>query len=375
LRNSIESFNAKNIRKKNLQKSRRQMRIPFLQSVQTRDIGFFSRQMATLVSAGIPVVQALRIIMNHAPHHPLVSILKIVTSDIEKGSTLHSALAQYPKQFDSFYCALIAIGELSGALEYSLDKIATNQEKAQALKQKMKTAMIYPLTVLSVAIGVILLLLTHVVPTFKQVFQELKVELPLFTKSLLGFSNLLYQYGGIIVLMLLFTLTIIRYFYRKNEQMKRQMHRMIFKIPLMGSLIQKNILARFSSSLSTALAAGVPLTEALDTVSNITSNRVYQEAVQTLKILITQGQTLQTAMYKTAFFPQMLMQLVGIGEESGNLEMLLKKMAALYEETFDAQLSRLTILLEPLIMIILGMCIGSLVIGLYLPIFKMGSAF
>jgi type IV pilus assembly protein PilC len=346
----------------------------FKKRIRSQYITVFSRQMAIMLSAGIPLAQSLRIIQDGI-EPSLKPIIQAIILDIEKGNSFHAALKKYPKIFDEFYCSLIAIGELSGSLDTLLVRLTTYKEKTEALTRKIKMAMIYPVAVLMIALSVIILLFTHVIPIFKGMFQEFKCELPLPTKILLACSEGLNHYGGIILLTILIFIKISLYCYRKYRAVQYHCHRFILKCPIIGNLIQHNILARFAWSLATALSAGVPLTEALDAVSNTTLNRVYMAAIQQLKQDLSTGERLYIAMRKTALFPPLVIRMIGVGEESGEVEKLLKKIAILYEEAFNDKLSSFVTLLEPLMMMILGLIIGAFVIGIYLPIFKMGSLF
>ncbi len=344
-------------------------------AVKPEQVTLFTRQLATLTAAGIPLVQALGFAADSMPGTALYNIIMKVKIDVESGAAFSVALKKYPLVFDELYCGLMETGEQSGTLDLMLSRIAVYREKSDSLKRKVKKALYYPAAVLIIAAIVTAILLVKVVPTFKQMYTSYGAQLPGFTQLVLDMSDALQEYGfyvlgGIILIIMLF-----RYFYRRNEAFNHAVQAFSLKIPVLGPILRKIAVARFARTLATMAASGVPLMEGLDSVSKAVGNYVYSNAVNKIKEAVSTGQQMRTAMKKTGVFPLMIVQMVGIGEESGALEEMLNKVAVIYEEEVDTLVDGLTTLLEPLIMAILGVIVGGLVIAMYLPIFKMGSLF
>lgn len=337
------------------------------------DICYFSRQLATMMSAGVPLVQAFEIVARGADNPTVRDLVLKIKSDIEEGRSFAEALKQHPRYFDSLFCNLVQAGESSGALETMLDRIATYKEKSESIKKKVKKALFYPTAVMVVAVIVTAILLIFVVPQFEELFKGFGADLPTFTKMVIELSAFVQKswwiiLGGMIAAGWAFVTA-----KRRSVAMQNFLDRLVLKIPIIGDILNKAAIARFARTLSTTFAAGVPLVEALDSVAGATGNCVYVQAVYQIKDEVSTGAQVQQSMRNTNIFPSMVIQMVAIGEESGSLDGMLEKVAAIFEEEVDAAVDGLSSLLEPLIMAILGVLVGGLVVAMYLPIFKMGS--
>jgi type IV pilus assembly protein PilC len=341
--------------------------------VKTEDIAIFSRQLATMLAAGIPLVQAFEIIGAGHEKPSMQKLVLDIKGDVEGGTSLHEALAKHPLQFDDLFVNLVEAGEQSGALETLLDKIATYKEKSEAIKKKVKKALFYPAAVLVVAVIVTLILLLFVIPQFEELFKGFGADLPAFTQMVINMSKFVQANGiylGVLVGVGFYTFF---YFHKRSRRMRQFLDRLLLKLPVIGSILNKAAIARYARTLSTMFAAGVPLVEALDSVAGATGNIVYEDAVMAMKDEVATGQRLQRAMENTGLFPNMVVQMIAVGEESGSLDTMSGKVATFYEEDVDAAVDSMSSLLEPLIMAILGVLVGGLVIAMYLPIFKLGS--
>ncbi|MBD3618295.1 MAG: type II secretion system F family protein [Chromatiales bacterium] len=341
--------------------------------ITSKDIAIFSRQLATMMSAGVPLVQAFEIVGRGHENPSMQDMILAIKSDLEGGTPLADALGKHPAQFDSLFVNLVRAGEQAGALETLLDKIATYKEKTEAIKAKIKKALMYPTAVLIVAFIVTTILLLFVVPQFEELFKGFGADLPAFTQWLIDISRWLQSYwyilfGGIGIA--IFGFIEIN---KRSAEFRRRRDIVALKIPVIGDLLRKSAIARFARTLATMFAAGVPLVEAMDSVAGATGNALYQEATLKMRDDTSSGTQLQASMRSTNLFPNMVVQMVAIGEESGSLEDMLSKVADFYEEEVDNMVDGLSSLLEPLIMAILGVLVGGLVVGMYLPIFKMGS--
>jgi len=345
----------------------------FARRVKSQEITLFTRQMATMLMAGIPLVQALNIINETTPTSPLGALTRKIRLDIEGGSSFSFALKRNPEYFDHLFCNLVDSGEQSGTLETMLDRIATYKEKTDSLKRKIKKAMYYPIAVVLVAVIVTCILLIKVVPTFQELFASFGAKLPPFTQFILDISIALRTHGLSVSIILIAAIFGIMHWHKKSIAFQHFTQIISLKLPVFGSIIRKTILARFSRTLATTSAAGVPLIDALDAVAKACGNVLYANAIYQIKEGISTGQQMRLSMKKTNMFPVMIVQMIGIGEEAGNLETMLAKVAGIYEEEVDAAVDGLTTLLEPLIMVFLGVIVGGLVIAMYLPIFKLGS--
>lgn len=342
--------------------------------ITTADIAVFSRQLATMMKAGVPMVQAFDIVgQGHSNPSMSVLIFKIKAS-IEAGGTLANALREHPLYFDDLFISLVDAGEQSGALETLLEKIATYKEKTEALKSKIKKALTYPISVLVVAMIVTTILLIFVVPTFAEMFSGFGADLPAFTQFVVGMSDFMIEKGWLVGLAIAGIISGFMAAKKRSRKFNENLDKLALKLPLFSGLTHSSSVARFSRTLATMFAAGVPLVEAMVSVAGASGNSVYQKAIMRIRDDIAQGTTLQASLsqYKD-LFPNMLVQMVGIGEESGALDEMLSKVADYYEAAVDDAVDNLTTLMEPLIMSFLAVVIGGLVIAMYLPVFKMGE--
>jgi len=340
----------------------------------TKDIAVFSRQLATMMKAGVPMVQAFDIVGQGHSNPSMGKLIMQIKVDIEAGGTLANALAQHPKYFDDLFVSLVDAGEQSGALETLLDKVATYKEKSEALKNKIKKAMTYPISVLVVAVVVSAILLIFVVPTFAEMFAGFGAELPAFTLFVVGLSDVLVDNVWLFIAIIAGTIYGFKQAKIKSKAFRDSLDKLALKLPAVGLLTTNAAIARFARTLSTMFAAGVPLVEAMESVAGAAGNSVYQKAILQVRDDIASGTTLQVSLSsRKDLFPNMLIQMVGIGEESGALDEMLDKVAEYYEEAVDDAVDNLTAMLEPMIMSFLAVVIGGLVIAMYLPIFKMGE--
>ncbi|HSG58092.1 MAG TPA: type II secretion system F family protein [Woeseiaceae bacterium] len=337
------------------------------------DIAVFMRQLATMLAAGIPLVQAFEIVGNGHDNPAMQKLILSVKADVEGGTSLNEALAKHPLYFDDLVLNLVEAGEHAGALETLLDKIATYKEKTEALKKKIKKALTYPAAVLVVAFVVTTILLIFVIPAFEDLFKGFGADLPTFTRMVIDLSVFVREQGVIIAALIGGGIFSFFYFKKRSRQMRHFLDRMSLKIPVIGPILQKAAIARYARTLSTMFSAGVPLVEALESVAGATGNIVYEIGVLQMRDEVSTGQRLQQAMENTDLFPNMVIQMIAVGEESGSLDEMSAKVADFYEEDVDNAVDNLSSLLEPLIMAILGVLVGGLVVAMYLPIFKMGS--
>lgn len=341
--------------------------------VNAADVAMFSRQMATMLSSGISLTQALDIVIDGAEKTSYRKMIKGLKEEVENGNSFAVALKRFPFIFDELFYNLVAAGEQSGSLEKMLNRIALYKEKTETIKRKIKKAMYYPIAILTVSFIVTGILLIKVVPSFKKMFDSFGSKLPQFTLMVLSLSdfckgNWYFILGGI-----LGSVWNFGYFYKRSTMFKHFIQRLILKLPIMGPIIHEAAIARFARTLSTTFAAGVPLNEALVTVAKASGNIVYEQAITKIKEAVSTGQNLQISMQRSGIFPIMVVQMVSIGEEAGSLEQMLERVANIFEEEVNSKVDGLTSLLEPLIMVILGVLVGSLVIAMFLPIFNMGS--
>ena len=341
--------------------------------VNAADIAVFSRQLATMLTAGIPMVQAFDIVANGSEKPAMQKLILDVKSDIEGGTSLHEALAKHPLYFDDLYVNLVEAGEQAGALESLLDKIATYKEKTEALKKKVKKALFYPAAVLAVAVLVTIILLVFVIPQFEALYKGFGADLPAFTQFVIHISQIVQHDGVFIAMVLAGAVWTFIYFKKRSKAMREFLDRLILKVPVIGPILNKAAIARYARTLSTMFAAGVPLVEALESVAGATGNIVYENAVNKMRDEVSTGQRLQRAMENTGLFPNMVNQMIAVGEESGSLDEMSGKVATFYEAEVDNAVDAMSSLLEPLIMVVLGVLVGGLVVAMYLPIFKLAS--
>lgn len=342
--------------------------------IKPMDIAIFTRQMATMMQAGVPLLQSFTIIIEGLENANMRKLLEQVRNDIAGGSSFAGALRKHPLYFDELYCNLVASGETSGALDTLLDRVATYKEKSEALKSKIKKAMNYPIAVVVVAAIVTSILLLKVVPQFQEIFEGFGAELPAFTQLVIGISELLQEYGLYVLVGLVVLFFAIRGMLRRSEPLRNRVDKMLLKMPVIGDILYNSAVARYGRTLATTFSAGVPLVDALDSVSGATGNVVFKNAVQQVKADVSTGVQLHISMMSSGVFPSLALQLTAIGEESGALDTMLEKVATHYEAEVDNAVDGLTALLEPIIMAVLGVLIGGLIIAMYLPIFQMGNA-
>ncbi len=339
----------------------------------TKDIAVFSRQLATMMAAGVPLVQSFEIIGQGNDNQSMKKLIFSIKAEVEGGVSLAEALAKQPLYFDPLFVNLVNAGEQSGALETMLDKLATYKEKTEALKAKVKKALFYPIAVLIVAFIVTVILLVFVVPQFEDMFKSFGADLPALTKFVISLSNFMQQWWYIIAGGIGAAVYLILRIKKTSPKMQESFDRMALKAPIIGDIATKSAIARFSRTLETMSAAGVPLVEAMDSVAGATGSIIYHNASLKIKDEVSQGTQLQTSMRNTGLFPNMAIQMVSIGEEAGSLDSMLSKVADFYEAEVDNAVDALTSLLEPIIMAVLGVLVGGLIIAMYLPIFKLGS--
>ncbi len=341
--------------------------------ITANDIAVFSRQMATMMSSGVPLVQSFDIIGKGHENPAMQDLIMTIKADVESGNNLADSLARHPRYFDPLYCSLVNAGEQAGILDTLLDKIATYKEKTEAIKSKIKKAMFYPIAVIVVSFIVTAILLIFVIPQFQEMFSNFGADLPAMTLMVIGLSQIFQDwwwaiFGGIgIALYAFFEVK------QRSESFRNALDRLVLKLPIFGPLLQKAAIARFARTLSTMFAAGVPLVEAMGTVAGAAGNYVYKTAILQMRDDISTGSQLNLSMRNTNLFPNMVVQMVAIGEEAGSIDSMLGKVADFYEQEVDDAVDGLSSLLEPLIMAFLGVVIGGLVIAMYLPIFKMGE--
>ncbi len=338
-----------------------------------RDIAVFSRQLATMMAAGVPMVQGFEIVSGGQSNQRMKDLLTNIKTDIEGGSALHEALGKYPVQFDELFVNLVKAGESAGVLDTVLDTIATYKENIENIKGKIKKAMFYPAAVLAVAVIVASILLIFVIPQFEQVFQNFGADLPAFTQMLVEMSRFMVSYWWMVLGIFIAVVAGIIFLYKRSTKFAHFIGRMMLKIPIVGEILRQSAIARYARTLGVTFKAGVPLVEALDSVSNATGSVVYNDAVKRIREDVAVGHQLQLAMKQTNLFPNMVTQMVAIGEEAGALDAMLFKIAEFYETEVNNAVDALSSLLEPLIMVIIGVVVGGMVVGMYLPIFKLGA--
>ena len=341
--------------------------------ITARDIAIFSRQMATMMKSGVPLVQSLEIIGNGQKNPKMSTMVNDLRLSIESGSSIYEALSRHPVQFDELYRNLVRAGESAGVLEEVLETIATYKENTEALKGKIKKAMFYPIMVLAVALIVCAVLLVFVVPQFEAVFKDFGADLPAFTQMIVNLSRFLVSWWWLIAGILIAAAILTLMAYKRSPAMQHGLDRLILKIPVVGQIMHNAAVARFARTLAVSFRAGVPLVEALDSVARATGNRVYTDAVKRIRDDVAVGYSVNMAMKQVNLFPHMVTQMVAIGEEAGALDAMLFKVAELFEQEVNNAVDALASLLEPMIMVVIGVLVGGMVIGMYLPIFKLAS--
>lgn len=342
-------------------------------SIKQKDIAIFTRQLATMMKAGVPLLQAFDIVARGASNPRMTKLLTDIRSDVETGTSLSAAFRKHPMYFDALYCNLIEAGEAGGILEALLERLAIYQEKTMALKQKIKSALMYPVAVIVVAFIVLTVIMIFVIPAFKEVFRSFGADLPAPTLFVIAMSEFFVSWWWVIFGLIFGGGYFFLQSWKRSEKMQMVMDRLLLRLPVFGTLIEKSVIARWTRTLATMFAAGVPLVEALDSVGGASGNAVYAQATEQIQKDVSTGSALTTSMTATSVFPTMVLQMSAIGEESGSLDHMLGKAAEFYEEEVDDMVKGLSSLMEPFIIVILGVLIGGIVVSMYLPIFKLGA--
>ena len=344
-----------------------------LQSIKPKEIATFTRQLATMMKAGVPLLQSFDIVGQGNPNPSLSKLVNDIRIDIETGSSMSAAFRKYPNQFNDLYCNLVAAGESAGILDSLLDRLATYMEKVEAIKSKIKSALMYPISVLLVAFAVVTVIMIWVIPSFKQVFSSFGGELPAPTLAVIAMSEFFIHYWYLIFGGLGGGLFIFFRAWRSSSKVQAAMDRLLLRVPVFGILVRKSCIARWLRTLATMFAAGVPLVEALDSVGGAAGNSEYAQATVGIRQQVSIGASLTSAMTQSKLFPAMVLQMCAIGEESGSIDYMLGKAADFYEAEVDDMVAGISSLMEPIIIVILGSIIGGIVVAMYLPIFKMGQ--
>jgi type IV pilus assembly protein PilC len=357
----------------NITKVKKQSSFASKGKITDKDITLFTRQLATMMKSGVPLLQTFDIV-GKGHHNPAVAkLLADIKSDVETGSSLSASFRKYPLYFDNLFCNLVGAGEQAGILDTLLDRLATYKEKILAIKSKIKSALVYPASIIVVAFVITTVIMIFVIPAFKDLFSGFGADLPAPTLIVIAMSDFFVDYWWAIFGTVIGGTWFFFYTWKRSEKMQHTMDRLILKAPVFGELIRKATIARFARTLSTMFAAGVPLVEALDSVAGASGNKVYYDATKKIQSEISTGTSLTTAMQNVEVFPNMVLQMTAIGEESGSLDSMLSKVADFYEGEVDDAVAAISSLMEPVIMVVLGTLIGGLVVAMYLPIFKMGQ--
>jgi type IV pilus assembly protein PilC len=349
--------------------------LKFKRPIKSKDISFATRQLATMIGAGIPVASSIESLARGHENPSMQEMLTSIRLDVESGTALSDALGRFPIHFDRLYTALVSAGEQSGTLDILLDKIAIYKEKMEAIKSKIRAAMLYPASVLIVAVVVVSILLIFVIPSFERLFQNFGADLPTLTRWIVDLSRWFTEWWWMFFMILVGSIVGIVFTYRRSEKMQFFFDRVVLILPIFGTVIRKAIIARFARTLSTMFGAGVPLVESLETVALATGNRVFSKGVISIRNEVSTGRTLEVAMAESNLFPSMVLQMVSSGEEAGELELMLMKVAEFFEREVDYAVEALASLIEPVMIVMLGIIVGVIVVAMYLPIFKMASVF
>lgn len=341
--------------------------------IKPKDIAIFTRQLATMIKAGVPLLQAFDIVGRGNPNPSVTKLLNDIRTDVETGTSLSAAFRRHPLYFNSLYCNLVEAGETAGILEDLLDRLATYMEKTEAIKSKVRSALMYPTAVIVVAFVVVTVIMIFVIPAFKEVFTSFGADLPAPTLAVIAMSELFVAYWWLIFGGLGGGLYFFAQAWKRSEKVQRFMDRLLLKLPVFGQLVEKSVVARWTRTMATMFAAGVPLVEALDSVGGASGNSLYADATKQIQREVSTGTSLTTAMANARIFPSMVLQMCAIGEESGSIDHMLGKAADFYEAEVDDMVAGLSSLMEPIIIVVLGTVIGGIVVSMYLPIFKLGQ--
>lgn len=342
-------------------------------TIKPKDIALFTRQLSTMIKAGVPLLQSFDIVARGSENPKMTKLLLAIKSDIETGTSLNQAFRKYPMHFDALYCNLIEAGEQAGILENLLDRLATYMEKTETIKRKIKSALMYPIAVIVVAFVVVTIIMIFVIPSFKEVFSSFGADLPAPTMFVIRVSELFVKFWYIVLLVPPAAVYLFLQAWKRNEKVQQFMDRLLLKIPIFGPLVEKSVIARWTRTMSTMFAAGVPLVESLDSVGGAAGNSVYAQATKRIQQDVAQGSSLSIAMTTQRLFPVMVLQMTTIGEESGSIDHMLGKAADFYEAEVDDMVAGISSLMEPIIIVVLGVVIGGIVVSMYLPIFKLGQ--
>lgn len=374
----ISAFTEEEARKKLAKRGIRPLQVTRVKTSSKRkitqeDITVFTRQLSTMIKAGLPLMQAFEIVARGHGNPSMTEMLMEIRSNVEQGSTLSRAFSNHPKYFDRFYCNLVAAGETGGVLESLLDKLAVYKEKTQAIRKKVKTALTYPVSVIAVAIGLVFVMMIFVLPAFKEVYANMGAELPALTQTVMDMSDFFVSYGWMVLIALGFAIYGFLKLKARSIKIQRRMDAILLRMPIFGDIVRKGTIARWGRTTATLIAAGVPLVDVLDSTAGAAGNLIYEEATREIRTRVIQGLSMTSGMRATELFPNMMVQMSSIGEESGSLDDMLNKAAEFYEDEVDNAVGRLSAMMEPIIIVILGLVIGTLLVAMYLPLFNLGN--
>lgn len=374
----VSAFTEEEARKKLAKRGRRPLQITRVKTSSKRkitqeDITVFTRQLSTMIKAGLPLMQAFEIVARGHGNPSMTEMLMEIRGEVEQGSSLSRAFSNHPKYFDRFYCNLVAAGETGGVLESLLDKLAIYKEKTQAIRKKVKTALTYPVSVIAVAIGLVFVMMIFVLPAFKEVYANMGAELPALTQTVMDMSDFFVSYGWMVLIALGFAIYGFLKLKARSIKIQRRMDAILLRMPIFGDIVRKGTIARWGRTTATLIAAGVPLVDVLDSTAGAAGNLIYEEATREIRTRVIQGLSMTSGMRATELFPNMMLQMSSIGEESGSLDDMLNKAAEFYEDEVDNAVGRLSAMMEPIIIVILGLVIGTLLVAMYLPLFNLGN--
>lgn len=374
----VSAFTEEEARKKLAKRGIRPLQITRVKTSSKRkitqeDITVFTRQLSTMIKAGLPLMQAFEIVARGHGNPSMTEMLMEIRGEVEQGSSLSRAFSNHPKYFDRFYCNLVAAGETGGGLESLLDKLAIYKEKTQAIRKKVKTALTYPVSVIAVAIGLVFVMMIFVLPAFKEVYANMGAELPALTQTVMDMSDFFVSYGWMVLIALGFAIYGFLKLKARSIKIQRRMDAILLRMPIFGDIVRKGTIARWGRTTATLIAAGVPLVDVLDSTAGAAGNLIYEEATREIRTRVIQGLSMTSGMRATELFPNMMLQMSSIGEESGSLDDMLNKAAEFYEDEVDNAVGRLSAMMEPIIIVILGLVIGTLLVAMYLPLFNLGN--
>ncbi|EMT8678005.1 type 4 pilus assembly protein PilG [Neisseria gonorrhoeae] len=374
----VSAFTEEEARKKLAKRGIRPLQITRVKTSSKRkitqeDITVFTRQLSTMIKAGLPLMQAFEIVARGHGNPSMTEMLMEIRGQVEQGSSLSRAFSNHPKYFDRFYCNLVAAGETGGVLESLLDKLAIYKEKTQVIRKKVKTALTYPVSVIAVAIGLVFVMMIFVLPAFKEVYANMGAELPPLTQTVMDMSDFFVSYGWMVLIALGFAIYGFLKLKARSIKIQRRMDAILLRMPIFGDIVRKGTIARWGRTTATLFAAGVPLVDVLDSTAGAAGNLIYEEATREIRTRVIQGLSMTSGMRATELFPNMMLQMSSIGEESGSLDDMLNKAAEFYEDEVDNAVGRLSAMMEPIIIVILGLVIGTLLVAMYLPLFNLGN--